>query len=72
MNSYDDAVNKLRSDINFNRIEILEKEKKSDDYEEQLLQSKKEIMNLCLYSKNTIIIFKNFIKLISFTINFKD
>lgn len=50
MNSYHDAVDRLRSDIHLNRLELIEKDKRTDDYEEQLLQSKKEVMNLCLYS----------------------
>jgi hypothetical protein len=54
MNSYYENLDRLKSDINFNRSNILEKDRRNDDFEEQLLASKKEVMTLCLYSKFVI------------------
>ena len=34
MNSYYDAADKLRSDIKLNRMEMIERDKKSEDLEE--------------------------------------
>lgn len=34
MNSYYDAADKLKSDIHLNRIDMIERDKKNEDYEE--------------------------------------
>jgi hypothetical protein len=49
------GVDKLRSDIHINRTDILDKDRRLADQEDQLLQSKKEVSQLCLYSKLSLL-----------------
>jgi len=51
MNSYQGALDKMRSDIQVNRSELLDRDKRFNDQEDQLIQAKKEVISLCLYSK---------------------
>jgi hypothetical protein len=51
MNSYQGALDRLRSDIQINRADLLDKDKRLADQEDQLVQSKKEVMALCIYSR---------------------
>lgn len=46
------SIDKLRSDIHINRTDLLDKDKRLADQEDQLVQSKKEVISLCLYSKH--------------------
>ncbi len=57
MNSYYENLDRLRNDISLNRSNLLEKDRRNEDFEEQLLASKKEVMTLCLYSNYYSIIF---------------
>lgn len=44
-------MDKLRSDINVNRSELIDRDRRINDQEDQLVQSKREVMSLCVYSK---------------------
>ncbi len=45
------SIDRLRGDIHINRSDLLDKDKRIADQEDQLVQSKKEVISLCLYSK---------------------
>ncbi len=45
-------MDKLRSDITVNRAELIDRDRRVNDQEDQLVQCKREVMSLCLYSKN--------------------
>ena len=52
MHSYQEALDKLRSDIHMNRSDYVDKDRRQIDQEEQFIQSKKEVISLCLYSNH--------------------
>ena len=59
MNSFNaGGADRLRSDIHINRSDILDKDKRLADQEDQLVQSKKEVISLCLYSKFIVTLIK--------------
>ncbi len=44
-------MDKLRSDITVNRLDLIDRDRRVVDQEDQLVQCKREVMSLCLYSK---------------------
>lgn len=49
-------MDKLRSDITVNRLDLIDRDRRVVDQEDQLVQCKREVMSLCLYSKLLIFV----------------